>query len=80
MAYTLEQKAVFEYRVKRVKAGLKKRKIKYYVPAALALGHDVTAQQLRNVMNAELRNEKALAVLERLAGIVSSEVQTAGLV
>jgi hypothetical protein len=69
MAYTLEQNAVFEYRVKRVKTGLKKRKIKYYVPAALALNHELKASQLRNVMNAGLKNEKALAVLEQLAGI-----------
>lgn len=68
MAYTMEQKAVFAYRVKLVKKGLKKRKIKYYVPAAMALDYTADPQQLRNVMNGGVMNEAALALLERVAG------------
>ncbi|GAA4393343.1 hypothetical protein [Hymenobacter koreensis] len=68
MAYTMEQKAVFEYRLKQAKKGLKKKGIKYYVPAAMALDETVDAQQLRNVMNGGVMNEKALNLIERLAG------------
>ena len=75
MAYTLEEKAVFEYRLKRAKAGLKKRKIKYYATAALILAPDLKAKQLPNVMNGSIFNEKALKVLEHLAGIAIAEPQ-----
>lgn len=68
MAYTMEQKAVFEYRLKLAKKGLKQRGIKYYVPAAMALDPTADAQQLRNVMNGGVMNDAALALLERVAG------------
>ena len=68
MAYTMEQKAVFEYRLKLVKKALKQRKIKYYVPAAMALDDTADPQQLRNVMNGGVMNEAALCLLERVAG------------
>lgn len=68
MAYTMEQKAVFEYRLKQAKKGLKKKGIKYYVPVALALDETADAQQLRNVMNGGVMNEAALALIERVAG------------
>ena len=76
MAYTLEEKAVHEYRLKRAKAGLKKRKIKYYTPAALALNPDLKISQIRNVMSGSIFNEKVLVVLERLAGINTPEPTT----
>lgn len=79
MAYTLEQKAVFDYRVKQVKKALKKRKIKYYSPALAAVPEEmkngITAVHLRNVMNAGLKNTRALLVLEHLAGIKSPELE-----
>ena len=68
MPYTMQQRAVFEYRLKLVKAGLKKRRIKYYVPAALALDPSANAKQLNNVMSGNTLNEKALTLLEKVAG------------
>jgi hypothetical protein len=73
MAYTMQEKAVFEYRLKQVKKGLKKKAIKYYGPAVASLPVEVkgavTYQDLRNVMNAGIMDERALAVLEVVAGI-----------
>lgn len=69
MAYTLEEKAVFEYRLKLVKKALKARKIKYYAPVALSLDSNADPQQLRNVMNGGVMNESALCLLERVAGL-----------
>lgn len=81
MAYTMQEKAVFEYRVKQVKKGLKKKAIKYYGPAVAGLPADikggVTYQDLRNVMNAGTMDEKALAVLEVVAGIKPLEAVAA---
>lgn len=73
MAYTAEKKADFITRLERVKARLKARNIKYYGPAALALDESADLQQLRNVMNGGVMVEKALILLERVAGIVEEE-------
>ena len=84
MAHTVEDKAVFEYRLKLVKKALKKQKIRFYAPALAGLPAAIrgalTPQQLRNTMNAGTRNKQALIALEQLAGIVSPELQTAELV
>ncbi len=39
MAYSNDQKLDFAIRLEAVKAGLKKKRIKYYAEAAKALGH-----------------------------------------
>jgi hypothetical protein len=74
MAYTAEKKAGFNSRLERVKAGLKARNIKYYTPAALALDPTADAQQLRNVMNGGVMSEKALILLEKVAGVACEGV------
>lgn len=83
MPYSLQDKAVFEYRLKLAKKAFKAKKIRYYSPALNALPAevkkvigDVSAQQLRNTMNAGTMNKQALIVLEYLGGIVSPELQT----
>ena len=83
MAHTIEDKAVFEYRLKLVKKALKKQTIRFYAPALAglpaAIRGELTPQQLRNTMNAGIRNKQALIALEQLVGIVSPELQTADL-
>lgn len=78
MALTETDKAVFEYRLKNAKKALKKKKIRFYAPALAGLPKEVrgelTAQQLRNTMNAGLKNKQALIALEQLAGIESPEL------
>ena len=78
MAHTLEDKAVFEYRLKLVKKAFKKQEIRFYAPALRGLPPEVrgslTPQQLRNTMNAGLKNKQALIALEQIAGIVSPEL------
>lgn len=81
MALALEEKAVFEYRLKLVKKAFDKRKIRFYSPALNALPPEVrgelTPVHLRNTMNAEVKNMQALIALEQIAGIVSPELQSA---
>lgn len=83
MPYTLQEKAVFEYRLKLAKKAFKAKKIRYYSPALNALPREVkeivgnvSAQQLRNTMNAGVMNTQALVVLEYLGGIASPELQS----
>lgn len=82
MAQTLEEKAVFEYRLKLVKKAFEKLQIRFYAPALRGLPVEVrgqlTPQQLRNTMNAGLKNKQALIALEQIAGIVSPELQPVG--
>jgi len=79
MALTETEKAVFEYRLNIAKKALKKKRIRFYSPALNALPKEVrgnlTAVQLRNTMNAELKNMQALIALEQIAGIESPELQ-----
>lgn len=79
MPYTLEEKAVFKYRLDIAKKALGKKKIRFYAPALAGLPKEVrgelTAHQLRNTMNAGVMNKKALIALEQLAGIVSPELE-----
>lgn len=79
MALSLEEKAVFEYRLKNAKKALKKKKIKYYGPALAGVPEyirgELTNVHLRNTMNAGLKNRQALIALEYLAGIESPELQ-----
>ncbi len=69
MAYTLEEKAVHEYRLKQVKTALKKRGIKYYVPVVRAIDSDVDAKKLHNVMSGGSMDGNYLQLLEQAAGI-----------
>jgi hypothetical protein len=82
MALTLEEKAVFEYRLRLAKKALSKKNIRFYAPALAGLPPEIrgtlTPQQLRNTMNAGTKNKQALIALEQLAGIVSPELQTIG--
>ena len=81
MALTEVDKAVFEYRLNNAKKALKKKKIRFYAPALAGLPVEVrgtlTPAQLRNTMNAGLKNKQALIALEQLAGIASPELQSA---
>lgn len=79
MAHTLEDKAVFEYRLRLVKKAFEKQKIRFYAPALRALPLEVRAEltptHLRNTMNAGTYNKQALIALEQIAGIASPELQ-----
>ena len=69
MAYTVDQKQGFAQRLEAVKAGLKRRNIKYYAEAAKAIDDNANPKQLQNVMQGTTYNFEALALLERVAGI-----------
>ena len=69
MAYTLEEKAVAAYRVKHVRTALKKRGIKYYTPAVMAIDPSVKPKQVSNVIHGGSHNLHVLNLLEQVAGI-----------
>ena len=73
MAYSDDQKKNFATRLEAVKAGLKRRKIKYYAEAAKAIDESANPKQLQNVMNGSTFNFDALELLERVAGVDSAE-------
>jgi len=79
MALPDKDKAVFEYRLKLVKKAFKRLQIHFYAPALAGLPKEVrgelTAQKLRNTMNAGTYNKQALIALEQIAGIESPELQ-----
>lgn len=73
MAYSDDQKHDFAIRLEAVKAGLKKKRIKYYAEAAKALDEEANTKQLQNVMQGKVHNLEALALLERVAGVAPLE-------